>query len=177
MIQIESELDFNKEIENLIENANFLKKVNDKFKNKKIHGQQLRVFLEDIEQNTFKLFNYTLKLDGKPLKTKMVKKRGSYNVNKDYDDENSIKPNNELTKMLNIQEQKIRKEIINKVKISSKKYTVKNINEILENIVDKKIFNCDNNENTILDILILLSKKSGDELLKLIEDEEKNILT
>lgn len=93
MLKIESDEDFNREIEKLIDNANFLKKMNDKFKGKKIQGQQLRIFIEDIEENIFNIFNYSLKIDNKPIKTKIIKMRGSYNKNNNFVNKNKNKIN------------------------------------------------------------------------------------
>ena len=97
---IENDDDFKKEINNLIENAKTLITINEKFSGKKIQGQQIRTFFQDLEENMFNIFNYSLKLDGKPLKTKIKNMRGHYggknkNNNSNSENKNSSDDKNE----------------------------------------------------------------------------------
>lgn len=86
---LENDDDFKKEINNLIENAKLLITVNDKFSGKKVQGQQIRTYFQDLEENMFNIFNYSLKLDGKPLKTKIKNMRGNYGGKNKKNDSNS----------------------------------------------------------------------------------------
>ena len=97
---IENDDDFKKEINNLIENAKTLITINEKFSGKKIQGQQIRTFFQDLEENMLNIFNYSLKLDGKPLKTKIKNMRGHYggknkNNNSNSENKNSSDDKNE----------------------------------------------------------------------------------
>lgn len=185
MIKIENDDNFKKEIEKLIDNAIFLKKINDKFKGKKIHGQQLRIFIEDIEENIFNIFNYSLKLDNKPLKTKIVKMRGSYNNKNDFvkknntvtndkidDSENEFVNDNELSRMLKKQKDLIKSEVIEKVKLITNKYTDININSKINKLIKQKSNEsiCEFDESICeFDILLDLKKMQDNDLLKMIE--------
>jgi len=75
---LENDDDLIKEINKLIENAKLLINVNEKFSGKKVQGQQIRTYFQDLEENMFNIFNYSLKLDGRPLKTKVKNMRGNY---------------------------------------------------------------------------------------------------
>lgn len=90
-------IDFNKEIQKLRENLDQLVKIDEKFKGTKQHGKQLRIFFEDIETNVFNIFNYTLEADGKPIKTKMTRMKGTYK-NKNVPKSNSNNDEKKLSK-------------------------------------------------------------------------------
>lgn len=90
-------IDFNKEIQKLRENLDQLVKIDEKFKGSKQHGKQLRIFFEDVETNIFNIFNYTLEADGKPIKTKMTRMKGTYK-NKNIPKSNSNNDEKKLSK-------------------------------------------------------------------------------
>lgn len=90
-------IDFNKEILKLRENLDQLVKIDEKFKGTKQHGKQLRIFFEDVETNIFNIFNYTLEADGKPIKTKMTRMKGTYK-NKNIPKSNSNNDEKKLSK-------------------------------------------------------------------------------
>ena len=90
-------IDFNKEILKLRENLDQLVKIDEKFKGTKQHGKQLRIFFEDVETNIFNIFNYTLEADGKPIKTKMTRMKGTYK-NKNVPKSNSNNDEKKLSK-------------------------------------------------------------------------------
>lgn len=90
-------IDFNKEIQKLRENIDQLVKIDEKFKGTKQHGKQLRIFFEDVETNIFNIFNYTLEADGKPIKQKMTRMKGTYK-NKNISKSNSNNDEKKLSK-------------------------------------------------------------------------------
>jgi hypothetical protein len=179
------------EINSLIDNSKLLLKVNDKFKGKKEHGKQLRIFLEDMEKNLFNIFNYIQEKEGKPIKKKMTKLRGSYNKNNiflknhiekinksnkielDVDnlslnlDESSdeLKPRNELSKMMKRQEDILIDEIIERIVLLDKTKNKEQITLSLKNIV-KDMYNKNENMGKI-DILLLIKTSTDDEIKKL----------
>ena len=141
-------IDFNKEIQNLRENLDQLVKIDEKFKGTKQHGKQLRIFFEDVETNIFNIFNYTLEADGKPIKEKMTRLKGTYkNKNVKKTNSNVLKLNS------NDDEKKLSKK-------SSKKSSKKqggggenknvffNIPEQHETQLDNKKYNIKNNSTT-----------------------------
>ena len=71
-------LNLKNELKNLREAIDQLEKIDEKFKDTKQHARQLRIFFEDIEKSSFNIFNYTLQIEGKPLKEKMTKLKGTY---------------------------------------------------------------------------------------------------
>lgn len=187
--------DFTVKLENeinlLIDNSKLLLKINDKFKGKKEHGKQLRNFLEDLEENLFNIFNYIQEKEGKPIKKKMTKLRGSYNKNNiflknhiekinksnkielDIDnstfnlDESSdeLKPRNELSKMMKKQKDNITDEIIERIVLLDKTKNKEQITISLKNIV-KDMYNKNENMGK-LDILLSIKILTDDEIKKL----------
>lgn len=179
------------EINSLIDNSKLLLKVNDKFKGKKEHGKQLRIFLEDMEKNLFNMFNYIQEKEGKPIKKKMTKLRGSYNKNNiflknhiekinksnkielyidnlsfDLDElSDELKSSNELSKIMKKQKDILIDEIIERIVLLDKTKNKEQIILSLKSIV-KDMYN--KNENMgIFDILLSLKTLTNDEIKKL----------
>lgn len=151
---IENDDDFKKEINNLIENAKLLITVNDKFSGKKVQGQQIRTYFQDLEENMFNIFNYSLKLDGKPLKTKVKNMRGHYGGRNKKNDDNLDKKNSsddsQEKKTSKKQSKKNNKSIFGGGNINNSDSEISNKDEF-KPLPTQEIFNKSNNKFDISD--------------------------
>lgn len=144
-------IDFNKEIENLKENIDQLVKMNEKFKGTKQHGKQLRIFFEDVETNIFNIFNYTLEIDGKPLKEKKTKMKGTYknkNVKKTNSNDLKLNSNDDEKKLSKKSSKKTSKKTSKKQEGGEIKNVFFNVPEQPKTQLNNKKFGIQNNSTT-----------------------------
>lgn len=144
-------IDFNKEIQNLRENLDQLVKIDEKFKGTKQHGKQLRIFFEDVETNIFNIFNYTLEADGKPIKEKMTRLKGTYknkNVKKNNSNNLKLNSNDDEKKLSKKSSKKSSKKTSKKQEGGENKNVFFNIPEQHETQLNNKKYTIKNNSTT-----------------------------